>query len=261
MNLSVTTRRALHQINNGSRRSLTYGDFKKVDLDNSKHISPEEAEYAGIAQEDLWDVNQAMNKASDLMQDMGKYNLSGSALENLVLFTSEDLEVNDRVHGPAPKVDENDIDPFKYSHSLNAPEQFSITEAMRIKGVEREYDINRNGRLTKEEYEVALNDVNSNDNLTDFQKEIKVKILNHLRDQAGAQEKVFDILSENFDHIDSDGNQFITKEEIKAEFDKNERKYDGEPNYLLMDMARNISDIEELSNDEWGDENDGIIQG
>ncbi|MBX9694638.1 MAG: hypothetical protein K2Z81_19785 [Cyanobacteria bacterium] len=70
--------------------------------------------------------------------------------------------------------------------------------------------------------------------------------------------EVPDLFSRIFDRVDSDRNGFASEEELRAaRFGKNNTSSEALASIVVNEF---IHEIEELSNDEWGDENDGITR-
>jgi len=73
----------------------------------------------------------------------------------------------------------------------------------------------------------------------------------------GKAQKLYDFVSKNFKKLDGNGDGFISEDELSAAKRKPEFSSREAQNHLA-ELSRKIGDLEELSNDEWGDENDGI---
>lgn len=80
-------------------------------------------------------------------------------------------------------------------------------------------------------------------------------------DLADAQErfKAFDYAQKNFEKLDTDSDGYITAEEIEG-YIKDRRDLSQSDLKKLNYLKDHVGDIEETSNDEWGDENDGITR-
>lgn len=77
-------------------------------------------------------------------------------------------------------------------------------------------------------------------------------------DAAQQRFKAFDYAQKNFDKLDGNGDGHITADEIDGYVKAQGGKLDGKELEKLDYLKKNVSDIEEYSNDEFGDENDGI---
>ncbi len=81
-------------------------------------------------------------------------------------------------------------------------------------------------------------------------------------DLAGVQKRfgIYDYAQKNFDKLDEDGDGYVTGGEIDA-FIKFKGKEIGEQEKTILDnLKKAVGDIEEISNDEIGDENDGFTR-
>jgi Ca2+-binding EF-hand superfamily protein len=78
-------------------------------------------------------------------------------------------------------------------------------------------------------------------------------------DLSGIQKKfgIYDYAQKNFDKLDHDGDGHVTVGEIDA-FIKFKGKVGEQEQTILNNLRKSVGDIEEISNDEWGDENDGF---
>lgn len=74
---------------------------------------------------------------------------------------------------------------------------------------------------------------------------------------AGPEDLVA-FISSHFQALDLDGDEWISKAELQAALQRPE--YTEAQKALLYRALANLSDLEEYSNDEWGDENDGITR-
>lgn len=81
-------------------------------------------------------------------------------------------------------------------------------------------------------------------------------------DLAEAQNrfKAFDYAQKNFDKLDGNGDGYITVDELNGYMKSKGSKLDAEEQEKIDYLKANIGDIEEYSNDEFGDENDGITR-
>jgi hypothetical protein len=73
----------------------------------------------------------------------------------------------------------------------------------------------------------------------------------------GKAQKLYDYTTKNFKKLDGDGDGFISAKELAAAKRKPEFA-SQESQSLISELSRKIETLEELSDNEWGDENDGI---
>ncbi len=70
----------------------------------------------------------------------------------------------------------------------------------------------------------------------------------------------FDYAQKNFDKLDGNGDGYITVDELDGYMKAQGSKLDAKEQEKIDFLKKNIDDIEEYSNDEFGDENDGITR-
>src|SRR5207253_7469603 len=79
-------------------------------------------------------------------------------------------------------------------------------------------------------------------------------------DLAQQRFKAFDYAQKNFDKLDGNGDGFISADEIDGYIKAQGGKLNADELEKLDYLKKNISQIEDYSNDEWGFENDGITR-
>lgn len=79
-------------------------------------------------------------------------------------------------------------------------------------------------------------------------------------DEAQKRFKALDFAEKNFDKLDVDGDGYIGSGDIDGYIRAQGAKLDPKEAEQLDYLKKNISDLEECSNDEFGDENDGITR-
>lgn len=99
------------------------------------------------------------------------------------------------------------------------------------------------------------NDGITRDDLAQFDKD-RDKIQSDWLQTARAN--VFLGKDDNFKKIDTDSDEYLTKSEIKKALERTDLTEDERVS--LEFLKDNVDDLEEASNDEWGDENDGITK-
>ena len=79
-------------------------------------------------------------------------------------------------------------------------------------------------------------------------------------EEAQKRFKAFDYAQKNFDKLDGNGDGYITVDELDGYMKSQGAKLDAKEQEKIDYLKANIGDIEEYSNDEFGDENDGITR-
>jgi len=74
--------------------------------------------------------------------------------------------------------------------------------------------------------------------------------------QTSGPEALVDFIKQNFAQLDQDGDGYLSEGEIKQAMKSTQ--FNAAQKSLLNRVLLNLSDLEEYSNDEWGDENDGL---
>ncbi len=80
-------------------------------------------------------------------------------------------------------------------------------------------------------------------------------------DIAEQRMKSIEYAQKNFGKLDGDGNGFITADEIDGYVRANGDRLTAEERANLEYLKKNVSNLEDYHNDEWGFENDGITKG
>lgn len=224
---------------------ITFNDLKKIDTDSDGNISQQEAATANIDSKDLSAINQAYN--------------SHKSKPNEVIFNKAELEakkLQSFVQNNFKNIDQ-DKDGFLSKGELNkalSDNRFSAEDKQIISKLKS--DIGDLEEYSNDEW----GDENDGITLKDMNKFVQEKegLSKNLQRSKISMEvdPIVKYVKDNFKKLDQNNDGFISKGELDKLIHSSDIK--GDEAAMISGLRRGIEDLEEYSNDEWFDENDGI---
>ncbi|MFN8578426.1 MAG: C2 family cysteine protease [Candidatus Sericytochromatia bacterium] len=229
----------------GKDGHITSTELKKIDENNDGCISSEEAQKSNIDSKDLSELNKLYS--------------SHNSNPNKVIFSKEALEAKKQqkfVENNFKSID-SDKDGFLSKKELSQALQnnnFSKEDKeiiSKLKSNIEDLEEYSNDEWFDENDGITLKDMNA------FVKEVEKNNKNITRsDKSIFASELTDFVKNNFAKFDTNKDGFISKGELDKLIHSPNIK--GQDAVNISTLRKTIETIEEISNDEWFDENDGI---